>query len=142
MRKNRWLLLGLLLACTVGIALAALAWMPRPGVNKQNFDRIEVGMTRAEVEAIFAGPAKFKRPNSTRALLSDEWWSESWSEDNELRADSARIVFDETNNVCEKDWWGIWRDERPFWERAQDHLPWRKKPPPAKTYTYPNLPDE
>ncbi len=53
MRVNRWLLLGLLIACIVGVALVVLAWLPRPGVNKENFDRIEIGMTRVEVEAIF-----------------------------------------------------------------------------------------
>jgi hypothetical protein len=56
MRKNRWLLLGLLLASIVGVVLLVLALLPpSPGVTKVNFDRIEVGMTRAEVEVILGG---------------------------------------------------------------------------------------
>ena len=41
-------------ALCVGIALGVLAVLPSgPGVAKANFDRIELGMTKAEVERIF-----------------------------------------------------------------------------------------
>ena len=42
------------LAFIVVVALGVLSIIPpRPGVTKANFDRIERGMTKAEVEAIF-----------------------------------------------------------------------------------------
>jgi hypothetical protein len=53
MTKKRLLLIAslpLVIVVTVGV----LAMMPpRPGVTKANFDRVEKGMTRAEVEEIF-----------------------------------------------------------------------------------------
>ena len=58
MLKYRWLLFGLSLlmaACVVVVALALLL-PPQSGVTKENFDRIQIGMTRAEVEQIFGIP--------------------------------------------------------------------------------------
>ena len=47
----------LALAC---IVLATLAMLPpRPGVTKANFDRIKIGMTTMEVEAIFGESTEF-----------------------------------------------------------------------------------
>ena len=59
MTKKRLLLLAavpLIIAVTVGV-LAMLP--PSPGVTKANFDRIEKGTTKAEVEMIFGGEGKF-----------------------------------------------------------------------------------
>ena len=56
-RRRRILLSAAVLAASVCIALGVLSLLPpRPGVTKANFDRIEVGMTLAEVEAILGEP--------------------------------------------------------------------------------------
>jgi hypothetical protein len=53
MTKKRFLLIALLLV-SVAVTLGVLAMLPpRPGVTKANFDRIQMGMTLAEVQEIF-----------------------------------------------------------------------------------------
>jgi hypothetical protein len=55
MTKTRLLLLASV-PFTIAMTLSVFAMLPpRPGVTKANFDRIEKGMTRAEVEEIFGG---------------------------------------------------------------------------------------
>jgi hypothetical protein len=123
MHKTRWLLLGLLLACLVGVALVVLALLPsRPGITKENFDRIEEGMTRAEVEAIFGGPANRANPWPNLANNPNEW-------EDETSGASAIINFDENNRVSSKQWWPDGPDERTVWQKMLDRLPWREKPP-------------
>ena len=53
--KKRLLLLAFL-PLVIVVTLGVLAILPpSPGVTKANFDRIEKGMTKAEVEEIFGG---------------------------------------------------------------------------------------
>jgi hypothetical protein len=55
--RRRWLLLS----AGVLVLLAAVAvWfgIPRSKISLASFDKIEVGMTQAEVEAILGGPAR------------------------------------------------------------------------------------
>lgn len=62
MYLNRWTLGGVTLAglvCIVLLVFQSFSYTPAPGVTKVNFDRIEKGMTRAEVEVIF-GKASFR----------------------------------------------------------------------------------
>ena len=55
MTKKRLLLLAFL-PLVIVVTLGVLAILPpSPGVTKANFDRIEKGMTKAEVEEIFGG---------------------------------------------------------------------------------------
>ena len=57
MTKKRLFLLASL-PLVIAVALGVLAMLPpSPGVTKANFNRIEIGMTIAEVEAILGGPA-------------------------------------------------------------------------------------
>ena len=50
MTKKRLLLIACL-PLTVAVTLGVLAMLPpRPGVTKTNFGRMEIGMTRVEVE--------------------------------------------------------------------------------------------
>ena len=50
--KKRWLATSAMLAILIFLA-APVAWlMSRPSVTKDNFDRIEDGMTKGEVEEI------------------------------------------------------------------------------------------
>jgi hypothetical protein len=52
-RKRRYLIVAGILAGCVCAALGVVAMLPpQPGVTKANFDRVEEGMTLAEVEAI------------------------------------------------------------------------------------------
>ncbi len=121
MRKNRWLLLGLLLACIVGVVLLVLALLPpRPGVTKKNFDRIKVGMARAEVEAIFGGPPK--------GLFGMHFQDDA-------SGDSAIITFDDNDLVASMLWGPNLHDDRTLWEKLLDRLPWREKPPPPPRRT-------
>jgi hypothetical protein len=60
MTKRRLLLLAAL-PLVIVVTLGVLAMLPpntRPGVTKANFDRIEIGMTMAEVEEILGGKGK------------------------------------------------------------------------------------
>jgi hypothetical protein len=113
MRINRWLLFGLLLASIVGIVLVVLALVPRAGISKENFDRIQNGMTRAEVEAIFGGPPSWT-PVGNRA----EWA-------NNGAYDCATIDFDDNGRVVRTAWQDL--DDRPFVEKLLDRLPWRQQ---------------
>jgi hypothetical protein len=68
--KKRLLLVASL-PVTIAVILGVLAMLPpddRPGVTKANFDRIEEGMTRAEVEEIFGRPSD-KIEGLTRAEI-------------------------------------------------------------------------
>src|SRR5689334_17164851 len=51
-RKRCYLITVAILATCVCITLGVLAMLPRPCVTKEHFDRIEKGMTKAEVEEI------------------------------------------------------------------------------------------
>jgi hypothetical protein len=55
--KARWFI-GVLLAvlCSALLLAFGLRGMIRNGVNRANYERIQVGMARAEVEAIMGGP--------------------------------------------------------------------------------------
>jgi hypothetical protein len=55
-RKRRYLFSAAALVACVCVAVGVLAALPRSGVTKANFDRIEYEMTREEVEAILGEP--------------------------------------------------------------------------------------
>ena len=55
MKKSRLLIATVPLVIVVTLGVLAML-PPSPGVTKAKFDRIEKGMTRAEVEAIFGRP--------------------------------------------------------------------------------------
>jgi hypothetical protein len=59
MTKKRWVVPAGMLAACVCLTLAVLALLPpRPGVTPANIERIEDGMTVAEVEKILGGPGE------------------------------------------------------------------------------------
>ena len=56
MKKKHLFLVGGFLAACICLPLGVVAIIPPgPGVTKANFDRIEIGMTKAQVEKIFGG---------------------------------------------------------------------------------------
>lgn len=64
MRRNRWILIGGWLALLSGAPLIHFAiWSARPGITATNFSRLEVGMTKAQVEEILGGPPSEVAPN-------------------------------------------------------------------------------
>ena len=68
MNKRRRLLIGGMLTVCVVVALIGLAALPpRPGVTEANVQRVEIGMSEAEVEAIFGQPF-------AGTLLGDKVW--------------------------------------------------------------------
>jgi hypothetical protein len=55
--KKRDLKLAALAAVSVFAAIGVIAMLPpSPGITKANYDRVEMGMTRGDVEAIFGEP--------------------------------------------------------------------------------------
>lgn len=59
--RRRYLIYVAILAACVCIAIGVLAMLrDRPGVTKANYDRIAIGMTRAEVAAILGEPSDKK----------------------------------------------------------------------------------
>jgi outer membrane protein assembly factor BamE (lipoprotein component of BamABCDE complex) len=111
--KMKWLLIAAAaIAGSVVLAVASILLLrSRSGVTEENFDRIEVGMSSEEVEAILGPPSK--RRNG---------WS-SWEND---RADEGYVAFDNTNRVTEKAW-DAWPDDRTPLEKVMDQLPWRER---------------
>ena len=72
MRKRLLLAAGTMTGL-VGVGLLVVAMLPpdnRPGVTKANFDRIQEGMTRSEVRAIFGEPGT----GSSDAFTDIEVW--------------------------------------------------------------------
>jgi hypothetical protein len=97
MSKGLFIRAGILAAC-VALALAVLATLPpRAGVTKANYDRIEEGMTLAEVQELFgkAGFVFHGYPN--KPALAYCWENEGRS--------LAILFFDENGKVVEKANW-------------------------------------
>jgi hypothetical protein len=73
--KKRLLLIASVPLAIV-VTLGVLAMLPHgPGVTKANFDRIETGMTRTEVEEIFGGPSESKTYTTVGEIttITDVW---------------------------------------------------------------------
>lgn len=66
--RRRLLLFGLLAGFTVVGMLVAWLFLPRTAITPKNAAKIQVGMTRSEVESILGGPA---RDESTGPLTRD-----------------------------------------------------------------------
>jgi hypothetical protein len=144
MKKKRLLLIAGAIAAVVGLTLGVLALLPpKPGITKENFDRIEIGMTYDEVVAILGPPTgAFPQAGQRLAIkveLADTVeppgaqfgqrlvafpYDPIWEND---CADEAQIWFDENKRVEKKDW-DEWPDDRGVFEKLMDQLPWRERP--------------
>jgi hypothetical protein len=128
MKKKRLLLIIGGMIAVVGLTLGVLAMLPpKPGVTKENFDRIEVGMTKAEVKKIFGGPPIGQVKGvagiiTAREGLNVKIWE---SKDGE---DWAIIAFDDNDCMMRSRWDGL-LDDRSFIQKVLDRLPWREEPP-------------
>jgi len=91
---KRYAVIGFV-AISIGLTLLVLAirpWQVRPGVTKANFDRIENGMTVANVEAIFG-------QSSLECSQTSVIWTAWYSRD----GDTACVVF-VRDVVADKTW--------------------------------------
>jgi hypothetical protein len=64
-RKRRYLISAAVLVACVGVALGVMAMLPPSPVTRASIDRIEKGMTYAEVKAIFGEPFKVDADGGT-----------------------------------------------------------------------------
>jgi hypothetical protein len=115
--KKKWLIItAASLLAGFGALLLVLALLPaRPGVTKENFDRIELGMTRTEVEAIFGN-------GSDKSFISDMQENQMWHTG---RDDTALIRFSLNGRVTEKSW-DITSDDRSLLQKIRELLPWNE----------------
>src|SRR5581483_10869205 len=87
---------------------ALVPWLlaQQPGVTKANFERIEEGMTRREVEALLGGPPCDDSPSGRNwselhnGKLTLGWTREVWGGNH----GAARLVFNEEGHVVHKHW--------------------------------------
>jgi hypothetical protein len=103
MTKKRLLLFGGFLAACVCLPLGVVAMMPSsPGVTKANFDRIQEGMTKAQVQEIFGEEGRV----SNLVFEIDRKKSRYWMD---FRANDWSLAWiavhpDDDEIVIEKKW--------------------------------------
>jgi hypothetical protein len=113
-RKRRWIMLVTLAAVLIGGV--AFAWWTRPPrVTWQNCERVKLGMSRAEVEAILGPPGDYRSgetdavsvPDPDALSLSEATGdaadfssSERWESD----VASLSLFFDASGRVTRKDY--------------------------------------
>jgi hypothetical protein len=96
MTKKRWIVLAGLLAVCIALTLAVFALLAaRPGVTPANIERIQDGMTRAEVEQILDGPGVSRGEIGDATLLA-------WH--NPHDGTHVGVYFDPDNRVIGKNW--------------------------------------
>lgn len=92
--KRRYLISALLFTACVGVALAVTAMLPpTPGVTKANLDRIEIGMTVDEVNAILGPPEWHGETNNPNLCIC--WVG------NDGR---GSVYFDTSGRISSKTW--------------------------------------
>lgn len=107
MKKRARYILAAVFALTIS-GIVVVAMLPQRGVAKANFDRIEKGMTRADVEAIFARrPHPADRPDRQRWFAEDGW---------------TCAIIDFENDLVRKAQW--FDDPRTATERFQMRIRW------------------
>jgi hypothetical protein len=70
-RTRRLLLLALTAATAAGLLAAWWLW-PRTAITPENFERVQIGMTLAEVEAILGGPARDETTGPLEVVTHEE----------------------------------------------------------------------
>jgi hypothetical protein len=97
--RNRRLIVAMALGVLALLAVGAFAlWWPQSKtaspIAGENFARIHMRMSRAEVEAVFGPPGDYRtRPAAKRTQLAFECWSSppGWNETSVWIADTAEI---------------------------------------------------
>ena len=94
MKTKWWIAAGLIVVAVIGVTVAIPALLPpKPGVTMENFDRIEKGMTREQVEAILGKPPD-EPSHGIRFRHAPSWTSDA--------GDVIWIQFDDNNRVIQK----------------------------------------
>jgi hypothetical protein len=73
----------------------------RPGVTRENFDRIAKGMTKAEVEQLFGG--EDDPPEDDRYGRNDDHRTMRWRWD--AHPDTVIVEFDLHDRAVGREWW-------------------------------------
>jgi hypothetical protein len=115
--RKRVCVLGLLaIGVVICLTLAVAKLLPRQGITRANFERIEVGMTRAEVEALLGEPNEFGFTYNYRFTML-QWKSYECG----IRVDFA----DDWVTSCEC---GDGRpDERTAWQKVKGLVPFLRE---------------
>jgi hypothetical protein len=108
MTTTKRLLLFASLPLAAAVTLGILSILPyRPGITKANFDRIEKGITKAEVERIFGEPAVVSFSVSFPTGATGLGW----------RADGGSVA--NIGSVCSTEWIGV---EEHFFDKIRRWL--------------------
>jgi hypothetical protein len=100
MTRQRYLISGGVLAAITCVA-CLVSWLvvPTTRVIRANYERIERGMAKAEVEAIFGGPADFVEGGPEEPI----WWREAWV-DAETHTTIQVYFFAPDGKVANSNW--------------------------------------
>lgn len=152
LRERPVLALGLLAALLFLAGAGALLWLntPRHRISRESFEKIQVGMTRAEVEEILGVPPGDYGPGNTYALLNQSrgatfptgWSTVAWKAGDM----SVLVAYDLEGRVAWKKLGRAlrrnflsrlrrWLGWNPFVREAsspQGNTPWRTPPLPAQ----------
>jgi hypothetical protein len=102
MRRRRFLLLTLIATLAFFSALGVILWWQQSAISPQNSDKIQVGMTVAEVEALLGGEAR------NESTLPDDFPTDAFIEGNVGKGDHQRwinrrhvviVIFDDSARV-------------------------------------------
>jgi hypothetical protein len=123
--------IGLFMAIAAFVVVVILT--PAPGVTYGNYSRLEIGMPRANVEALLGPkietPFEVNRFRERGGILGGPEWS-GWENS---RGDFVSVCFDD-NGGLQSAWWNGWRDDRSGWQKLRDRLPWIGEPPPQMVF--------
>src|SRR5262245_62049938 len=102
MRKCRLLwLAGAAVLSLIVCAILLSAHRTGPGVTRENFNRIQVGMTEAEVEEILGGPSGFYTNRPVVVPMEGTMFRRWWIGDEGVL--TIELTFDEPRRVGHKE---------------------------------------
>lgn len=122
--RLRWVVDGLLLLVALLAAGVIVAW-PQPGrVTEDNFDRIQEGMSRAEVEALLGPPGDYKTgPVTDPGVLKPCFFGPTLDWETDTAWVAIAFDRDEAGGVIEKRYVSLTRLK----QSPLDSLLWRAR---------------
>src|SRR5262245_44593934 len=122
MRRRWWPALVVLIVLVAVAAIGILLIIPpTPEVTYANYSRIEIGMTRGQVEALLGEPDRDFHDARRQGLL--KWETPA--------GDIVTIDFDDADRVFLASW-NYATDTRTSLEKLRDRVPWLAKVPPRR----------
>ncbi len=120
---RKWFILGCvaLVLSVAGTMLALLVSRPASAVNRVNTDRIQAGMTRAEVEAIYGGPPGDHRVGARLVTVDIGLEALPGNTVQQWRGDEglAIVQFGPDGRVARADFFVTPRVELSLWDRIR-----------------------